>query len=157
MHAERIMTSNPVTVRPDMRVEEVMGKMYPGGHHILPVVDGEGVVRGIVSSASIIAHLLPEYIASGELEDVSFVPDIGVLRKHYLKMKRHRVDVCMDDNPAMVTPDESLLAIAAAITRQERNACVLVVDDSRYLLGLITPGDVLDTLRKLRLDEACDA
>ncbi len=157
MRAERIMSSNPTTVRPDTRVEEAMGKMHPGGHRILPVVDGAGTVKGIVSSASIIAHLLPEYIASGELEDLSFVPDIGVLRTHFLKVKHHQVAVCMDDSPVLVNSDESLLAVTAALVHQNRHACVLVVDESHHLLGLITPSDVLDTLRKLKLDEAHDA
>ncbi len=157
MHAERIMTRNPVTIRPNARVDEALKKMHPGGHRILPVVDGEGAVKGVLSSASIIAHLLPEYIASGELEDISFVPDLGVLRKHYLQMKCHRVDACMDDSPALVGPEESLLAVTAALVHQNRHACALVVDAAHHLLGLITPSDVLDTLRKLKLDEASDA
>jgi len=157
LQAEHIMTDKVVIVEPDMRVGETIERMHPGGHRILPVVDGRGVVKGILSSASIVAHLLPEYIASGELENVSFVPDIGVLRKHYLKMQCHRVDECMDDSPVLANPDDSLLAITAALVHNNEYQCVLVVDEKKHLLGLITPSDVLRTLRRLKLDETHDA
>jgi len=157
MHAERIMTRKLVTIRPDLRVDKAMKKTSPAGHRILPVVDSQGEVKGVLSSASIIARLLPEYIASGELEDVSFVPDLGVLRKHYLQMKNHRVDECMDDRPVLVNPDESLLAVTAALVYNNENKCVLVVDEDKRLLGLITPSDVLRILSDLKLDETHDA
>ncbi|MDQ6960230.1 MAG: CBS domain-containing protein [Mariprofundaceae bacterium] len=157
MHAERIMTSKPVTIRPDVRVDKAIGNMHPAGHRILPVIDDEGTIKGVLTSASIIARLLPEYIASGELENISFVPDLGVLRKHYLQMKNHRVDECMDDRPVLVNPNESLLAITAALVHENENKCVLVADADKHLLGLITPSDVLRTLRELKLDEAHDA
>jgi|AMFO01.1.fsa_nt_gi FOG: CBS domain len=156
MHAEHIMSSTPVAIHPNTRVEEALTKMHPGGHRILPVVDGRGVVRGVLSAAAIVAHLLPEYIASGELGDVSFVPDIGVLRRHYLKVKRTRVAACMDEHPVTVHPTDSLLAVTAALARGNPHGCVLVVDDGRHLLGIITPRDVLETLKRLKLDESHD-
>ena len=159
MHASRIMTGEVVTVRPDARVDEVimMEQTSPQGHRVLPVTDAQGIVHGVLTSASVVARLLPEYIASGELGDVAFAPDLGVLRKHYLQMKNHRVDECMDAHPVLVNADESLLAVAAALVHENDAKCVLVVDEDKRLLGLITPGDVLNTLRRLKLDEAHDA
>lgn len=159
MHATKIMTGNPITIQPDALVDDVimMEQISPEGHRILPVVDGQGTVQGILTSASIIARLLPEYIISGELGDISFAPDMGVLRKHYLKMKNHRVDECMSDDPVLVHQNESLLAITAALVHDNKHKCVLVVDEDKHLLGLITAGDVLRTLRRLQLDETNDA
>jgi len=157
MRAERIMISNPVTIQPNVHLGEAIKKMHPDGYRILPVVDAKGTVQGVLSSTSVIAHLLPEYISSGELKDVSFVPDLGVLRKHYLQMKRHGVEKYMDTNPVLVGPDESLLAVTAALVHKNQNECALVVDENRRLLGMITPSDVLHILRDLKLDEAHDA
>jgi len=159
MHARNIMTSKLVTTRPDVLVDDVMmmEQTSPVGHRVLPVVDSQGKVKGVLTSASVVERLLPEYISSGELGDVAFAPDLGVLRKHYLQMKCYRVAECMDENPVLVTPDESLLAITAALTHDNENKCVLVTDEDKHLLGLITPGDVLRILRELEQDETNDA
>ncbi len=159
MHAKNIMTSKIVTTQPDMRVDDVMmmEQTSPVGHRVLPVVDSQGIVKGVLTSASVVARLLPEYIASGELADVAFAPDLGVLRKHYLQMKNYRVEECMDKHPVLVNQDESLLAITAALTQKNENKCVLVIDNNKHLLGLITPGDVLRILREFELDESNDA
>ncbi|MEE9610296.1 MAG: CBS domain-containing protein [Desulfatiglandales bacterium] len=52
------MTPNPVTVRPETRVEEVATIMVERNFHTLPVVD-EGKLLGIVGKRDILKTLIP--------------------------------------------------------------------------------------------------
>ena len=51
------MTPNPVTVRPDSKLETVAALIVESNFHTLPVIDGDRLV-GIVGKEDIIRHLL---------------------------------------------------------------------------------------------------
>ena len=51
-----IMTLEPVTCRPDDSVEDALDIMGRHGIRRLPVVDGDGLLEGIVTLADIAAH-----------------------------------------------------------------------------------------------------
>ena len=52
------MTPNPVTVKPDMDIEEVAALMVDNNFHTIPVVD-EGELVGIVGKEDILRTLIP--------------------------------------------------------------------------------------------------
>ena len=52
------MTPNPVTVKPDMDIEEVAALMVDNNFHTIPVVD-EGKLVGIVGKEDILRTLMP--------------------------------------------------------------------------------------------------
>ena len=52
------MTPNPVTVQPDMNIEEVAALMVDHNFHTLPVVD-EGELVGIVGKEDMLRTLMP--------------------------------------------------------------------------------------------------
>ena len=52
------MTPNPVTVQPDMDIEEVAALMVDNNFHTIPVVD-EGELVGIVGKEDILRTLMP--------------------------------------------------------------------------------------------------
>jgi len=152
MLATRIMAGNPVTTRPDARVAEALKVMREKSYRMLPVVDGEGRVLGVFSTFSIIEHIVPEYIVSGDLISVPYAPDIGILRSKYPTVMAMKVEQAMT-KPLLVAEDESLLSIAASMVNFGRHEYALVVDKERHLLGTISAGDMLDRLRELGLDE----
>lgn len=155
MLAKRIMAENPATIHPETQVKEAFAIMRESKSSMLPVVDGQGRICGELTTYDLLQHIGPEYIASGDLTDVSFAPDIGVLRKHFQSVMNMRVAEVMGDAPLLVKGDESLLAVTVdLITARGRHEYALVVDDEHHLLGVISPRDILERLRRLKLDEA---
>ncbi len=52
------MTTNPVTVKPDTRIETVAALMVDNNFHTLPVLDDEGRLAGIVGKEDILKTLM---------------------------------------------------------------------------------------------------
>jgi acetoin utilization protein AcuB len=156
MLAEHIMKKDPATVSPDEHVHQALEIMRERNLRMLPVVDGEGRVKGLFFDVYVIEHLVPEYIQEGRLDTVSYAPDIGILHAHYISLMNKRVEELMDTEPLLVSPGKSLLSVASALISHDRHEGALVVDDKSRLLGVITARDVLDWLWQLK-DEAGNA
>ena len=153
MLASRVM-KKPVSIHADAQVRYALGKLREHGFRVMPVVDADRKLIGVFSLKSILRRLVPDYIVSGDLDDVPYAPDFGLLHKHMDEVRKKRVADLMDREMTVVRPDESLLSVAAALVAHEDRDCVLVADEDERLAGLITRGDVLDLLRSLRKDEA---
>jgi len=141
-----------IVAHADTPVTSALDKMLETGHHMLPVVDEENRVVGLFSTLSVIGHLVPDYIVSGDLDDIPYAPDFGLLRNHYDAMKDLKVSQLMVDAPFAIKPEESLLSVAAALVTHAMHDCVLVIDSDRRLVGMITSSDVLDQLRNMPED-----
>lgn len=70
MIAGEVMTDNPVTVTPDMSVEDCCNKMEKNQVRRVPVVDENGACIGIVAQADI-ALQAPEHETAELVKDVS--------------------------------------------------------------------------------------
>jgi CBS domain-containing protein len=150
MQASSFM-QKPVAVHADAHVKYALDKMRDTGYRALPVVDAEGRAVGLLSARSVIAHLVPDYIVSGDLDDVPYAPDFGLLRKHYDAVKDLQVSELMDE-PFIIKSEESLLSVAAALVTHATHDCVLVVDGDNRLVGIITASDVLGIIRGMHSD-----
>jgi CBS domain-containing protein len=53
----------------------------------------------------------------------------------------------MDKTPLLVHKEDSLLSVAASLSALGKHEYALVVDKANFLLGVISAGDILDTLR----------
>jgi len=137
----------PVVIHADAHVKYALDKMRDTGHRFLPVVDAEGRAVGLFSSLSILGHLVPDYIVSGDLDDIPYAPDFGLLRRHYDAVKHVPVSQLMVEKPFVIKPEESLLSAAAALVTHPVSDVVLVADSNGKLVGIITSSDVLGKLR----------
>jgi len=153
MLASKVMSS-PVVIHADAHVRYALDKMRDSGHRRLPVVDADNHVVGLFSLRSVLVHLVPDYIVSGDLDDIPYAPDFGLLRKHYDDIKGLQVSELMGEAAFVIKPEESLLSVAAALVTHADHDCVLVIDDDEHLVGVVTPADVIDRLRHMRTDEA---
>jgi len=157
MLAENIMVTDVTTAHVDDHVCDVLERMRQAKLRMLPVVDAEGVVAGVISTFSIMEHLVPNYIVSGDLNQIPYAPDMGILRRHYFEVIEKDLSSVMETTPLLVNRDESLLSTAAALTAFGKHEYALVVDEKKRLIGVISAGDILDRLGDMVEGTANDA
>jgi len=146
MIAAKVMVVPPKTCTTDERVDDVFKRMRTLGLHMLPAVDANGVAKGVLSAFSVLRHIVPDYIVSGDLDAIPYAPDFGLLRKHYTIVSAQSVADVMDTNCLTVGPNESLLSVAAALIGFGKHEYALVVEKDGSLLGVISASDILDVL-----------
>jgi len=142
----RDVMQKPVAIHAEARVSDALEKMHESGHRFLPVVDADGRVVGLFSALAVVGYLVPDYIVSGDLDDIPYAPDFGLLRQHYDAVKDQPVSTLMVDKPFVIKSEESLLSVAAALVTHQLHDAVLVVDAESKLTGVITSSDVLGRL-----------
>jgi CBS domain-containing protein len=157
MQAQQVMISNPYTAHIDELIEIVIIRMRNANLRMLPVTDHSGVVLGVISTFSILEHIVPNYLISGDLNQISFAPDMGILRRQYDTYTNKQISEVMDPKPLLVNKGESLLSVAAAMISFGKHEYALVVDKKEKLLGIISAGDILDQLQALKQNDGNDA
>lgn len=157
MLAERIMNSKPVTAYIDELAGEVLARMRGADLHMLPAVDKAGVVLGVISTFSMMQHIMPDYITSGDLGHISYVPDMDILNRRYRANIDKKVSELMDDKPLLVKKGDSILSVAAAMISYGKHELALVVDEQNMLVGVISAGDILNHLRLANASGGRDA
>ncbi len=153
MLARDVMVTNALSVSPDQDMGTALKIMRKHQFRMLPVVDADNRLLGALTTNNILRHLLPDYILSGNLGDVAYAPDIGVLAAHYPDVVCKPVGEVMDRKPLVVQGDEALLAVASTLASDKRqHVYALVIDHDERLLGIISPGDIVDHFRNLHLE-----
>jgi len=145
MIAANIMVRNPVTACVGEPVGDVLQRMRSNKMRMLPVIDQDAHIQGVISTFSVMEHIVPDYIVSGDLENVPYVPELGILDRQYQQIAEKTVADVMDHKPLVVSPNESLLSVAAAMINFGKHEYALVAETGK-LLGVISAGDVLDCL-----------
>ncbi len=148
MFAERIMVTDVITAQEHELVGDVHAKMNREKLRMLPVIDKQGIVKGVLSTFSIMQNIIPEYLISGDLNQISYAPDLGILCKRYQEVINGPICDMVDTSPLLVHKDESLLSVAAAIASHGKHEYALVVDEDKKLLGIISAGDILNRLKQ---------
>jgi len=156
MQAKQIMTRKFLATTETETMGMALERMHEHRLHMLPVLAEDGTVLGVVTMFSILMRIVPNYIVTGDLESVSYAPDLGLMRRHYGELIEQPITSVTDPEPLLVKPDESLLSVAAALLAHGRHEHALVVDEQHVLLGVISAGDILANL-KARPDEAAGA
>ena len=146
IRARNLMTTDPVCVAPSTSLRE-LARLF-AAHEIsgAPVVDQEGRVVGIVSKTDLILRCLEginelppaylfEILSEQDDEDTSEAfPEPLVC-----------VEDFMTEDPLMVGPDMSAAAVAR-LMHEKRIHRIIVADDERFPLGIITSLDLLGAL-----------
>lgn len=146
MIAASIMTTKVLSV-------PVSGSMYDAFKLIqaervrqIPVLDGNTVV-GVITPRTLMRAILPKYITEGLVEDVRFAPELPDFVKHIDELADKRVADLLEKDFVAVSPETSTMEIATLMVNAKKHVeSVLVVDDRRTLLGIISPWDVFKRL-----------
>ena len=154
MIAGNIMVTDVIAVHADDSISDVLVRMHQAHLRMVPVLNDERVVVGIVSTYTILEQIVPSYIVSGDLEQISYAPDIGLLRQHYNETTCKKVIDIVDKKPLTVHEDESMLSVAAALVEFTRHEYAMVIDQEGHLKGILSAGDILDRLRNMESGDA---
>lgn len=123
MRVQRIMSADVVTLPVTAGLEDAVALMKNHGIRHLPVVDGDRLV-GLVTDRDVRGALFAAMIDDISIKDL------------------------MVSDPLMVDP-ETMIEDAARLVYRHKIGCLLVVDESRRLMGIITVADMLAALIEL--------
>ena len=140
MRVRDIMTTAVVTVAPEDSVTEVAETLAALGFSALPVVDGTGALRGIVTEADLIDNRYP----LGSTRTPPAEPT---------ELKRTVAEV-MTDAVVAISHDADT-ALLARLMISDHLRSVPVIDGGR-LVGIATRRDMLRTLSRSDSDIAAD-
>jgi CBS domain-containing protein len=125
----QVMTPNPVTVRPETTLAQAVSLMVERDVKRLPVVDADGKLLGMVSRVNVLRALAEPPVA----ETPRQLPPPG----HYVQVG----EMMMTQVPT-VQSDASLAEVVDLLVSHARRR-VVVVDDDRRVVGIITDGDLI--------------
>ncbi len=148
MLAEKIMVTNVITATQDELISDVIVRMHKAKLRMLPVLDSKQHIAGVISTSCILTHIVPDYLISGDLTEISFAPDMGILRRAYSKASSQKVSEVMNSKPLTVRYTDSIISVAAQLSSHGRHEYALVVHDDNSLMGIISAGDILDALEE---------
>ncbi len=153
MRVKDVMTSKVITISRSSTVREMIDLFLKHHIHLIPVVEKEGTLVGVVSLTSMIKIFMPRYFDL--IEDFSFIEDFGLLDQVFLAQEEKEteklflVDDIMIGKVITAHPDDSLLKASATM-----NACNVarlpVVDRDNKLIGIISQSDIVLAIFKGR-------
>jgi acetoin utilization protein AcuB len=127
MHRTRvrdIMTHEPVSIDPDLRINVALEMMSNAGVRRLPVLSSTGRVIGLISKNDALIALPHEH--GGLANSVAEIP---------------RIREVMSDYVYTIGPDDSI-AKAASMMANHGISCLPVLDETKKLVGIVTESDI---------------
>jgi len=146
LRAKDVMTTEPVCVEPSTTIRELAHVFEEHEISGVPVVDQRGVVVGVVSKTDLIRR------CSEGRDDTPSTYLFEILSGQGSEDGRGTTDViaepliCVQDimteDPLMVSPDVAVGTVARLMA-EKRIHRVIVADDERFPVGIITTLDLL--------------
>lgn len=155
MNAATIMSGGIATLTPDKTVGDVVKLFFEQRIRQVPIVNEENAVLGVITPRILMRSILPGYIREGFIKDVRFAPELKQFVDNIESLRNKPLsDFVSKIKPAspdyvFVTPETSTMEIAALFVNAERFVDrILVVDDKKRLLGIISPIDIFKGIWK---------
>jgi len=129
---KKVMTKNPLSVKTDSRLTEVIRKIEDNHFDHLPVLDHEGKLQGIISKSDLYSKALSlSRTTSGKSysEKLLFVT---------------KAEDIMTLDPVSVTSNQSI-EYAIELLLQDKFHALPVIDDGQ-LVGIVTSKDILESI-----------
>ncbi len=141
-----IMTTDLITVTPDMDIAKAAKTLLDNRINGAPVVDDSGRLVGILCQSDLIVQQkkLPIPTLFTFLDGIIQLTSTKQIEKQVRKIAALKVSEAMTPKPVTVRPDTGLETVAALMVDSNFHT-LPVVEDSR-LVGIIGKEDVLRTL-----------
>jgi len=142
MLAREFMTTKLVTCSPSQIVADAAELMAKNDFSIMPVVDSNGILQGIITESDFIGKEveIPHALVSmNQLFGHSFhLEDVEPI---YAEAKSKKLSEVMTKNPITVNPDTTLTSIIELMIA--KNLKRLPVVENKKLVGIITRQDLI--------------
>jgi len=141
-----IMTTEPITVSPDMEITQAAQLLLAKRINGVPVVNEEGQLVGILCQSDLIAQQKKIPVPSLFTFLDGFIPltSMKTLEKEFQKIAATAVSQAMTPNPVFVQPETSIEAVAALMV--DRGFHTIPVIEGDRLVGIVGKEDILRTL-----------
>jgi CBS domain-containing protein len=145
-----VMTTDVVTVGMEAGFKEIVRVMSEHGVTAVPVVDGTGHVKGIVTETDLLRKI--EYSTSGE-----FVPLFERAERRHARHKSEAVTAAhLMTTPAVtISPDTKLVSAAQLLSRRKLRR-IPVTDAYGALVGIVSRGDLISVYTRPDAEIAAD-
>jgi len=144
MRASEIMTTHVEKLTPECTIGEAVKRFEDTKFQAFPIVDKNDVLIGTLNIWRVLKKVIPTYIASGHLTNVSFAPDLEILHERLGHFRSKHVTTIMNKNPPIIRSDCSVLECATLMINAPKTIHVLpVVDEQMKLVGIVTPLDLI--------------
>jgi len=144
--AKDIMTTEPITVAPEMPVEELAALLWKNHISGAPVLDGDGNLAGVVTENDLIDQTKKFHIPTvvSILDSVIILDNPNKVDKALKKMTGTKVaDICTAD--PLTIGEEATLEEIATIMAEQGVHTLPVMRDGR-LVGVVGKSDIIRTL-----------
>lgn len=143
-----IMIPNPVTLHPDVTLDEAFATLRQVGTRYLPVVDDNHIFIGGFSSMTLIQLLLPQSVsikAGKNPFELSFMrTTVEELRERLDERRQETIrEYILPNKLPICRPDTSIME-ALNILYQHHYHAVIVEPETGRFLGVVTINGVLD-------------
>lgn len=145
MVAADVMESDFTAVAPAERLGDVVDRLLAARYGVLPVVDTDDRLVGLLSVTDVLRAMTPEYLA--EVEDYSFIPGtVGDQYVHFSAIASLPVSMIARSEPkASVEASDPLIEVVR-VMKQCEMACLPVISGGR-VVGIICRTELLRVLR----------
>ena len=146
IYAKDIMTTDLITVSPDMEIIQAARLLLENKINGVPVVDDAGKLLGILCQSDLIVQQkkLPLPSLFTFLDGIFPLSSMKQLEKEAKKITATTVSHAMTQNPVTIKPDTAIETIAELMT--ENKFHTLPVVEADLLVGVVGKEDVLRTL-----------
>lgn len=147
MIAATIMTTGVETLSKDSSMLDCIKLVSDKKIRQIPIVDSDKKVVGVVTPRKIMKAILPRYIAEGLIEDVKFAPELPEFVQNIDALASKNVADFLETDFVSVSPETHTMEISALFVNAKKPIeSILVLDDQKRLLGIISPWDVFKRL-----------
>lgn len=145
-----VMTPNPIAVKPQTPLQEVIKILADKKISGLPVIDDAGKLVGVVSETDLMWQEsgvdTPPYFMF--LDSVIYLQNPARYDKELHKALGQTVAEVMSDKPITITSDRSLKQ-AAHLMNDKKIGRLIVIDESGdRVIGIVTRGDIIRDMAK---------
>ncbi len=145
-----VMTPNPIAVKPQTPLQEVIKILAQKKISGLPVIDDAGKLVGVVSETDLMWQEsgvdTPPYFMF--LDSVIYLQNPARYDKELHKALGQTVAEVMSDKPITITSDRSLKQ-AAHLMNDKKIGRLIVIDESgNRVIGIVTRGDIIRDMAK---------
>jgi CBS domain-containing protein len=139
-----VMTPDPIVVTPETPLQDAIQLIANNRISGLPVVKQDGILAGVISETDLMWQETgvtpPAYIML--LDSVIYLENPATYERELHKALGQTVGEVMTKEIVSVKPDKPLREAAQLMHERKINR-LLVVDDQKKLIGILTRGDIV--------------